>query len=73
MPESWGQYEAEPETTDRPINRADYVRNPVAYPANNSCMHNACSECHGSGRRRDGSACPHLISCPCKRCNPISL
>lgn len=34
------------------------------------CMHDGCSECVGTGRKRDGSSCIHAISCPCPRCNP---
>lgn len=34
------------------------------------CLHNGCSECIGTGVRRDGSACIHAISCPCPRCTP---
>jgi hypothetical protein len=34
------------------------------------CMHKSCSECHGSGRKANGSVCIHMISCPCLRCSP---
>lgn len=34
------------------------------------CMHDACPECHGTGRKKDGSMCIHMISCPCTRCTP---
>ncbi len=34
------------------------------------CLHNRCSECLGTGVRRDGGACVHMISCPCPRCSP---
>jgi len=35
-----------------------------------TCMHDSCLECHGTFRRQDGTACVHMISCPCKKCNP---
>lgn len=31
------------------------------------CKHDACSQCHGSGVRSDGTACVHMISCSCPR------
>ncbi len=34
------------------------------------CLHKQCSECHGTGRKKDGTACIHMISCPCPRCTP---
>lgn len=34
------------------------------------CLHDGCPECVGTGRRRDGSMCIHMISCPCPRCSP---
>lgn len=32
------------------------------------CLHKGCSECHGSGRKRVGGSCIHMISCPCPDC-----
>jgi hypothetical protein len=32
------------------------------------CLHDACTECYGTGIRKDGSACIHGISCPCPKC-----
>ena len=32
------------------------------------CMHDACSECIGTGIRKDGTRCVHMISCPCPEC-----
>ena len=32
------------------------------------CMHDSCSQCHGTGRKADGSSCIHMISCNCPRC-----
>ncbi len=37
------------------------------------CLHDGCEQCHGTGRKADGSACFHYISCPCPRCNPFSM
>lgn len=34
------------------------------------CLHDACPECVGTGRRKDGSTCVHMISCPCPKCTP---
>lgn len=34
------------------------------------CMHDACTQCHGTGIKWDGSACFHMISCPCPKCTP---
>ena len=34
------------------------------------CMHNGCSECIGTGIKKDGSVCIHWISCPCPICSP---
>lgn len=36
------------------------------------CMHDNCPECCGTGIRRDGRACVHMISCPCPQCSPTS-
>ena len=33
------------------------------------CLHNRCTECIGTGIRKDGRPCIHHISCPCGRCN----
>lgn len=33
------------------------------------CMHDACTECHGTGVKRFGGACIHGISCPCPKCS----
>ena len=34
------------------------------------CFHDACTECLGTGVKRDGSPCIHMISCPCPKCTP---
>lgn len=33
------------------------------------CRHNSCKECHGTGTKKDGTTCLHIISCKCKKCN----
>lgn len=34
------------------------------------CMHDACTECVGTGVKRDGTPCVHMLSCPCPKCSP---
>ena len=34
------------------------------------CLHDSCSECIGTGRKKDGSYCAHALSCPCPKCSP---
>ena len=34
------------------------------------CLHDGCLQCHGTGRKLDGSMCVHSISCPCPKCTP---
>lgn len=34
------------------------------------CMHDSCPECVGTGIRKDGTPCIHMISCPCPKCTP---
>jgi len=34
------------------------------------CMHDACTDCCGTGIRRDGGMCVHGLSCPCPKCTP---
>ncbi len=34
------------------------------------CAHDACTQCHGTGIKADGSTCVHMISCPCPKCTP---
>lgn len=35
-----------------------------------SCIHDACTQCHGTGLKSDGSYCIHGVSCPCPKCSP---
>lgn len=38
------------------------------------CLHDNCRSCNGTGIRKDGlGACVHMMSCPCKKCNPVSM
>lgn len=37
------------------------------------CMHDQCQDCHGTGRKVDGSSCIHMIACGCPRCTPYSM
>ena len=37
------------------------------------CMHDGCSQCHGTGIKTDGSSCIHMISCPCPKCSPTCM
>lgn len=39
-------------------------------PEPQRCLHELCSDCHGTGQKRDGSICIHALSCPCPRCTP---
>ena len=39
-------------------------------PAWRPCLHDGCIECVGTGVRKDGSSCIHMISCPCSKCSP---
>jgi hypothetical protein len=37
------------------------------------CLHDGCTQCHGTGVKADGTACVHMISCPCPKCAPTML
>lgn len=37
------------------------------------CLHDGCSECIGTGIKKDGTPCVHHISCPCPKCNPVFM
>ena len=37
------------------------------------CRHLSCSSCSGTGIKKDGTSCVHMISCQCKRCTPFFL
>lgn len=40
---------------------------------NLQCAHLSCVECRGTGRKRDGSTCIHMLFCTCPRCNTYNL
>lgn len=33
------------------------------------CLHDSCTECVGTGVKKDGTQCVHMISCPCPKCS----
>lgn len=33
------------------------------------CLHDSCTNCVGTGVKKDGSMCVHMISCPCPKCS----
>lgn len=37
------------------------------------CMHDQCTECHGTGVTSRGTHCVHYISCTCPKCSRYSL
>lgn len=39
--------------------------------SSSNCLHDQCSICEGTGRRKDGigGMCVHMISCPCEKCS----
>lgn len=37
------------------------------------CLHRGCSDCDGTGTKKNGQQCIHMISCPCRRCTPYRL
>jgi hypothetical protein len=34
------------------------------------CLHDGCTECNGTGKKKNGQMCVHMISCPCEKCTP---
>ena len=44
-----------------------YRRNDIHWKP---CLHDGCSQCHGTGIKLDGSMCVHMLSCPCPKCTP---
>lgn len=33
------------------------------------CAHDKCSECNGTGRKRNGETCVHFLVCNCSKCS----
>lgn len=58
------QYERE--LKERQQKHLERIRND---PNWQPCMHDACTSCHGTGVKFDGSACIHGISCSCPKCS----
>lgn len=42
-------------------------------PKEEDCVHNRCSDCNGTGVKKDGTKCIHFISCPCPKCNTLTF
>ena len=34
------------------------------------CLHYSCSDCKGTGKKKSGGVCIHMLSCPCSNCTP---
>ena len=34
------------------------------------CAHDSCPDCVGTGVKRDGASCVHMMTCPCPKCSP---
>lgn len=37
------------------------------------CVHNGCKDCNGSGHKKNGNPCVHMIHCQCPKCNPMRM
>jgi hypothetical protein len=37
------------------------------------CRHDGCPECHGTGIKKDGTQCVHMLYCDCPKCVPYTL
>lgn len=48
----------------------DFWEEPIKFPKERYCLHDGCTDCHGTGRKRTGELCVHMISCPCHKCSP---
>ncbi len=33
------------------------------------CLHDSCPECIGTGIKKNGSMCVHMLSCLCPKCS----
>lgn len=36
----------------------------------NVCRHTKCASCNGSGIKKNGTSCAHMMSCRCSSCSP---
>lgn len=50
-----------------------FLRNITESSKEQSCLHDRCPNCSGSGISKYGGMCVHMLSCPCKKCNPFSM
>lgn len=57
-------------TTRNTSTSEDYKNFQKINYSDNRCLHKNCQECGGTGKKRDGSVCIHMISCPCPKCTP---
>lgn len=62
-----------PETEDLARRQKKHIEDLQSKQNWQPCMHNNCPECSGTGIRRNGGSCVHMISCPCPKCSPASL
>jgi len=49
---------------------------PLGYDWGNnqqSCLHDQCIECGGTGLKKGGGFCVHHLSCSCPKCSPTCL
>jgi hypothetical protein len=53
--------------------QAEHLRTIKERHNDRPCLHDGCSECHGTGIRSDGTGCIHMISCSCPKCSPYTL
>ena len=65
-PYTW-KYDWEPDTQPTTVEPGRTWNPP---DVSQTCLHDQCAECQGTGRKHDGSACWHMISCPCPKCSP---
>lgn len=56
----------------QPLDRTTYIPNHAGNVKiqNVSCMHDACTKCHGTGKTESGELCVHFVYCNCKKCSP---
>ena len=62
-----------PEEEKEKLRQAQQELQKRLYSNSTKCLHDKCTLCGGTGRKADGTPCPHMISCPCPRCSPKTL